>query len=115
MPIVSVREPLADIAERCGLIVEQWEEDGLGQASGMFVRLPSGRVMLLRELQQARKYLGEEGPTVHADVGDLAEFGVEPLVAEVLQSLGLASDTVTRVASNDAQRIAAGLLKRLRS
>ena len=54
-------------------------------------------------------------PGVHVDVGDLAECGVELLVAEVLQNLDLVSDTVAWLAPNDAQGIAADLLMRSRS
>jgi hypothetical protein len=37
LAIVSFRVPLAEIAQRSGLTVETWEEDGLGRASGMFI------------------------------------------------------------------------------
>lgn len=110
LAIAILRVPVAEIAKRFGLTVDTWEEAGLGRAHGMFIRFPSGRVMLLRELEHAIKHLGREGPTVHVDAGELAAFGVEPLVAEVLESLGLPSDAVAPVAPNDSRDAAKQIL-----
>jgi hypothetical protein len=62
--------------------------------------------MLLRELEHAIKHLGEEGPTVHVDAGEVAATGVEALVAEILESLDLPGDAVARVASGDLRGVA---------
>ncbi len=68
--------------------------------------------MLLRELEYATKHLGEEGPAIHVGAGEVATVGVEPLVAEVLESLGLTSDAVARLASSDSRAVAAQMLAR---
>ena len=114
-PLLSLRIPVVEIAERFGLSVEKWEEDGLGQATGLFIRLPSGRIVLLRELQHAREYHGEEGPTVHVGAGELGSLGVEPLVAEILEGLDMTSDLVKWVVSSDARQQAADLAASARS
>jgi hypothetical protein len=113
LAIVTIRVPVAEIAKRFGLTVENWEEDGLGRARGMFIRFPSGRVMLLRELEHAIKDLGEEGPTVYVDAGEVVACGVEPLVGEVLEGLGLPSNAVARIASNDSRDVAAQMLAKM--
>lgn len=113
LPVMTIRIDLRDVAGRLGVTVETWEEDGLGPACGMFLRLPSGRVVLLRELEHAVKRLGAEGPEVFADVGDLAALDVERLVAEVLDDLDLPREQVAWIASNDARQRAADLFARI--
>jgi hypothetical protein len=98
---------VAEIAERAGFRLETWEEDGLGPASGMFIRLPTGAVVLLRELKHAVEHLGARGPTVWTTADKLAEAGVEPLVAEVLESLELPRDAAYWTAPESLQEIAA--------
>jgi hypothetical protein len=113
LPIISLRVRIAEIAERFGLTVETWEEDGLGPACGMFLKFPSGRVMLLRELEHAVEHLGQKGPTVYVGASEVAAVGVEPLVTEVQESLGLKNDAVAWVASNDIRGAAAQILARM--
>jgi hypothetical protein len=103
------------IAGRLGAEPERWEEDGLGQAIGMFVQLPSGRVILIREVERAPKYLGAEGPTILADVGDLALVGSESMFTEVLQALELSDESVKWRVGHEAQRDAVEMLRALRS
>ena len=88
-------------------------EDGLGQARGMFLKLPSGRVVLFRELQHLIEHHHEKGPTVHVDAGAIAEFGVEYLISEVLTSLNLSHQAVDWVASSESREIAIDLVKRV--
>lgn len=107
---MDLRVPVTQIAQRLGLLVERWEEDGLGEASGMFLGLASGRIVLLRELRHAVEHLGAEGPSVHADAGDVASVGPGPIVTEIVRSIGLADDEVNGVASSDAQQDAAKLV-----
>jgi len=109
MAIASLRVPLDQIAERSGLTVETWEEHGLGRARGMFVQFSSGRVALLRELEHAIKHLGQEGPTIYVDAVAVAS-GVERLVAEILEGLGLPNSAVADIAPSDSRDVAAQLL-----
>jgi hypothetical protein len=97
-PIADLRVRVGDIAQRLGLTIMSWEEDGLGPANGVLIRLTSGRVILLREQEHAIKHLAAEGPCVETDVGDVAAFGVEALMAEVLDALGLPRDAVAWIA-----------------
>ncbi|QHO76869.1 hypothetical protein ACH79_33765 [Bradyrhizobium sp. CCBAU 051011] len=92
---------LSEIAQSLGFEVESWE-DQLGPARGMLLRLPTGRVVLFLELQHAIDHYREMGPYVHVDAGAVAEFGVEPLISEVLTTLGLSDQSVDWRASSDA-------------
>jgi hypothetical protein len=114
-PLISLRASLTDIAQRFQLKIDQWEEDGLGPARGMLVRLPSGRIVLLRELQHAVKHLGAEGPEVHVDAGDLASAGTEPIIADVIDGLQLSSTDIVEVVPKDAQQHAADLIAQLKA
>jgi hypothetical protein len=82
-PIMRIQVRISEIAQSRGFEIESWEEDGLGQAQGMLLRLPTGRVVLFRELQHAIDHYREMGPYAHIDAAAIAEFGVEPLISEV--------------------------------
>ena len=59
--------------------LETWEEDGPGPAHGFFVRLPSGRVVLLQQLAYAVEHFGKQGPDVFVDSDDVVNIGVAAL------------------------------------
>lgn len=99
--IMRFQMRLSEIAQSLGFEVESWE-DQLGPARGMLLRLPTGRVVLFLELQHAIDHYREMGPYVHVDAGAVAEFGVEPLISEVLTTLGLSDQSVDWRASSDA-------------
>jgi hypothetical protein len=109
-PVVRLVVNVATLASRFGFTIDHWEEDGLGPASGMLLRLASGRVVLVCELEHAVKHLGARGPTIHVDASHLAQDGVEPLVNEVLDALELSRDATDWIAPVDAQASAADLL-----
>jgi hypothetical protein len=113
LEIMRFQVRVSDIAQPRGFSVENWMEGGLGQARGMVLRLPSGRVVLFLELQHLIEYHQAKGPTVHVDAGAIAEFGVEPLINEVLTSLNLSQRTVDWVASSEQREIAIDLVKRV--
>jgi hypothetical protein len=52
-PIMRFQVRISEIAQARGFEIESWQEDGLGQAHGMMLKLPTGRVVLLIELQHA--------------------------------------------------------------
>jgi hypothetical protein len=111
-PIMRFQVRISEIAHSRGFEIESWEEDGLGQAHGMLLRLPSGRVILVRELQHLIDHFRELGPYVHVDAAVVAEFGVEHLISEVLTSLGLSQQLVDWRASSEAQESAIDFVKR---
>lgn len=94
VPIVELRVRVATIADQFGLTLDHWDEDGLGPACGMFIRLSSGVIVLLTELEHAIRHHGAAGPIVHAGASEVVEFGIEPLVSETLESLKLGRDTI---------------------
>lgn len=77
------------LAHRVGARLETWEPDGLGTAHGFYLRLPSGRVVLLQELEHAVSDHGVAGPDVYVDGAEAATEGFERLLAEVSGALGL--------------------------
>jgi hypothetical protein len=106
MPIASLARRLTELAEKHGWEVETWDEDGLGPAAGVLLKLASGRVILLLELQHAIEYFRQRGPTVHIDESELAKFGVKALLEEVLSSLNLSREDVDWTAPPINQNIA---------
>ncbi|MBR1232271.1 hypothetical protein [Bradyrhizobium sp. AUGA SZCCT0182] len=113
LPIMRFQVGVFEIAQLLGFRVENWMEEGLGQAHGMFLRLPSGRVILFRELQHLIEHHHAKGPTVYVDAGSVAEFGVEPLIGEVLTALDASPQAVDWVASSESREIAIDLVKRV--
>jgi hypothetical protein len=110
LPIARIRQRLADIAGRFNLEIDRWEEDGLGWAQGMFVRLASGRVMLLRELEHAVKHLGAKGPGIYLDASYIAEAGVGVLIADVLETLDLPKEELDWIAGDEVRETAVDLV-----
>jgi hypothetical protein len=104
---------VSEIAQPRGFRVENSIEHGLGQAQGMFLRLPSGRVVWFLELQHLIEHHHAKGPTVYVDAGAVAEFGVELLISEVLTSLNLSQQMVDWVVSSQSQASAIDLVKRV--
>jgi hypothetical protein len=87
--IGSLSIDIEDIAERCSLRLERWEEDGLGWTSGFVVETESGRSFLLL----ARDALRNQGPQseVIAEGRDIIALGVDALLDELVLSLSLSS------------------------
>ena len=111
--IVTVSRRLAELAAGHGWTVETWDEDGLGEASGVLLRLASGRIILVMELRHAIEYHGEAGPTAFIDGSELATHGVAALLAEILAALGLTEQDTTWTAPAENQQAAADFLTRL--
>jgi hypothetical protein len=89
------------LATRLPFSPQEWEEDGLGMARGCFLKLSSGRVILLEELQHSIEHFGAKGPIVMVDVGEAAALGFKALLAEVVADLSLSADEIS-IHSDDA-------------
>ena len=109
--IMRFQVRISEIAKSLGFEVESYD-DQLGPARGMRLRLPSGRVVVFSELQHSITHHGEEGPYVQVDAAVLAEFGVEPLIDEVLTSLGLSDQLIDWRATSEQQQYAIDSMKR---
>src|SRR5262245_13661908 len=94
LPIAVISTSLDEIASRFELKPESWDEAGLGPARGVFIGLPSGKVVLILELEHAIKRLGACGPQVLADGADVAVIGVGALLDEMVHALDLPDDAV---------------------
>ena len=108
--IAALTVSLDDIVTRFSMEPESWVEGGLGPARGVLIRLPSGRVVLIRELEHAIKHLGVPGPDLVVDGADVVSFGVSALVDEVISALGLSQNAVAWKASEDIRQRVAQML-----
>lgn len=106
VPVAGLRVRVADLAANLGLPLATWSVDGLGPASGFGGRLPSGRVVLVEELELQVRYQGAPGPTVYMDATDLGSLGIEPLAQEICDALGLTKADLALVAGSSAHQIA---------
>ncbi|MCA1380973.1 hypothetical protein N2605_14865 [Bradyrhizobium yuanmingense] len=100
MPLCSLAIRIADLAKRFGFTLIHYQDDGLGWAASMFVRLESGRPLFLTEHAHAVEHLGAKGPVVEVDAQDIAEIDVKPFVGEVLEAFQLSlqdADWITPV------------------
>lgn len=113
LPIMRLQVRVAEIARVHGFCVENFIDDGLGEAQAILLKLPSGRVVLLIEHQHLIEHHKIKGPTVSFDAGVVAELGVGPLIGEVLTSLDLSQQAVDWVPSSEQQQIAIDLVKRV--
>ena len=110
-PIMRFRVRIFEIAKVLGFEVESWEDE-LGPTQAMRLRLLSGRVVVFLELQHSITHHGEKGPSVLVDAAVIAEFGVEPLIDEVMTSLGLSDQLVDWRATSEQQQYAIDFMKR---
>jgi hypothetical protein len=67
---------------------------------------PSGRIVFIFELRHLIEYHRALGPTVYIDAAEIAKFGIEPLVSEVLTGLGLSQHDIDWVAPAENQMAA---------
>ena len=112
--IATLSVSLDDIVARLGMEPDSWEEDGLGPSRGVFIRLPSGRIALIRERAKAIKHLGVPGPQLVVDAADLVAFGVSSLLEEAVRALGLSESAVAWKADEDIRQSAAQILAAMR-
>jgi hypothetical protein len=93
-PVCTVNVPVARLAERLSFPLVQWEEPGLGSATGFGCRLSSGLVLLLEEFAHAREHLGAKGPTIYVEAVELIEHGIVATLASALAGLNLSHQEV---------------------
>ncbi|BAM88468.1 hypothetical protein S58_24620 [Bradyrhizobium oligotrophicum S58] len=111
MPIVTMSRRLADLAANHGWTVETWDEDCLGEASGVLLRLASGRIILLMELRHAIEHHGGRGPTAYIEGFELATHGVAVLLTEILRTLALTEHDTSWIAPAESQQFALDFIK----
>lgn len=115
----GLREPIAvatvrldALAARHGLLIETWMEDGLGEAHGVRIRTPSGRVFLLYEMMpivaQGRLELIMTG-----SIRDVATFGPAALASEIFEALELEGGLCAWQAPDEIQAIAARMVRQV--
>ena len=110
-PILGFRVRISEIAKSLGFEVESWADE-LGPTQAMRLRLPSGRVVILIELQHSITHHRAKGPYVHVDAAIIAEFGVQLLIDEIMTSLGLSDQLVDWRATSEQQQYAIDFMKR---
>ncbi|CAL78922.1 hypothetical protein BRADO5234 [Bradyrhizobium sp. ORS 278] len=113
--ILTLSRPLAELAASHGWTLETWQEGGLGDASGVFLRLGSGHTVLLMELRHEIEHFGATGPTAFVDGAVLATHGLADLLAEVLATLGLTEHDVSWIATAGSQQSAIDFVNDMRN
>jgi hypothetical protein len=88
-PIAQLIIRIDRIAEKNGLVLEDWIEDGLGELSGCTLQLPSGLVVQLIESTHAIRHFHLRGPALYADAKDVHLAGIDPVLSDALAVLGL--------------------------
>lgn len=88
------------LAETLPFVVNDLDDDGLGPERGCLLRLESGRVILLNQLEHAVRHYGAKGPMVQVDAADAVEQGLLPFAEEVRTALGLLPDQIGFVTDN---------------
>jgi hypothetical protein len=101
LPLCTLSVPVAELAKRFGLKLDQWDEPGLGRGIGFGCTLASDLVMFLEEYEHARTHLGSPGPTVHIEASEMVTRGVDKALQEVLVGLGLTRTDVAWSQSQD--------------
>jgi hypothetical protein len=100
--LVVLSSGIESYAEKFGLQVETWEEDGLGTARGGFLRLDNGRIVLIREMDHARQNLGCPGPYIEVDMSELESRGAAEILAEVADAMQLGQDDIAWFSTAEA-------------
>lgn len=96
-PVAILKPSIDGLARQGGFILDEWDEDGLGPARGFNCMLPSGRVVLIFELDHTRGR-PVHGINLSADSQDFDVAGTTPILDEVLLAFGLSRDDVLWVA-----------------
>ncbi|MBR0831796.1 hypothetical protein JQ612_01225 [Bradyrhizobium manausense] len=101
MDLCTLTVRVTDLADRFGFALIHWDDDGLGRAASFFVKLESGRAVLLTEHAHLIERQRAKGPLVEVDARDVADIGVTPLVDEVLNGFQLSREDVDWIAPVD--------------
>jgi hypothetical protein len=89
----TLQPRLSELAQRLGVPLQSWVEDGLGPAVGTAFRLPSGRVVFLEEYAHPIESGATTGPEAWADLAVVATEGCEVIRTEFLTALGLSDQS----------------------
>jgi hypothetical protein len=111
MQICTLEVRVEDLAARLGFAVINWDDDGLGPATSIFVRFESGRVALLTEHAHAVEHHCAKGPIVNVAARDLAEIGVASFVDEVLDAFKLSRKDADWIAPAENKARALDMLR----
>jgi hypothetical protein len=96
-PLASLEIRVNELAARLNLPVYREQENVISPVLGFGGRLPSGRIFLLEEIGHPFDPPRSGDVVLTVDAADLAGQGAEPLLAEVLQALGLTRSDVAAV------------------
>jgi hypothetical protein len=96
-PLASLTIRVDELAARLNLPLYREREDVGRTVRGFGGRLPSGRIFLLEEIGHPFDPTRSGDVVLTVDAADLAGQGAEPLLAEVLEALGLPRSDVAAV------------------
>ncbi len=115
LTIAVVNTCFDDLVSHSELAPESWDEPGLGLTRGALIRLSSGRVIGIHELEHLVKHMNLLGAHIAVDACDVLASGVGPLVEEALFGLGLPKSAVVWSADEGLRQVAANIVEFLRA
>ncbi|WP_369980094.1 hypothetical protein [Xanthomonas bundabergensis] len=104
-PLCTIQTSIFELSERLQIPLDSWDEPGMGDAHGFGCRLASGAIVVLVELDHARKHFGS-GPTVYVEASQLIEYGIEVTLNETIASLLLSRESVTWLQTEEGRQAA---------
>jgi hypothetical protein len=115
MQVATMPVSLDDLAARCQLEIGSFDGDGLGPVRSIGFQTTAGHVYQISEwamwpIEQPKSLL-----TVRIDATVLAELGAEPLVAELIEELGVSRSDFTQIADAAAQEAAAKIAAEIKA
>jgi len=104
-PLCTIHTSIFELSERLQIPLESWEEPGMGEAHGFGCRLASGAIVVLVELDHARKHFGC-GPDIYVEASELVDRGIEVVLNETLAGLALSRESVTWLQNEEGRQAA---------
>lgn len=94
IPLCTLEVEVSALSGSLGLVLNEWEEPGLGNALGFACRLAAGLVVRVEQLAHAKELSVASGPVVYMVLPDLVMRGIENSLGVVLAEFGLARSSV---------------------
>jgi hypothetical protein len=102
--VLGIRLP--EIANRLGFPLRHYDEDGLGPTADLLLRLPTGTVVVLQEVEGEVMTGACRGPNLWVDVGDIVRLGGADIRAEFLRALNLGPEAMEFVPPAEHEALA---------
>jgi len=95
-PLVMLSIDVQTLANNKNIIIDEWEEDGLGTHRGFFIKTHGDFIVLLSQSDHGMQHLGHKGPIVYVDGQDAVNHGYDALLKATLLTFNLSIGQVSR-------------------